>query len=771
MERPAAHLERALLEWVNTCNMPHRVSKWKEFEDGQLLWSILVDIDPEWFSGDLPEGSPETTSNWIPRWQNLKHIDRLIRSYLTEKLNKLPNYSKNVTPDLKAIADGGAPPHTMQMLKVVVYMAVISPVSVQRQLAQFEKLDKNSSSSLIDMIKDMDESDTKLAVSGADRDATSDIGTPASRPASRNELGDNREPIERDRELEYEENLIQAKRRARGLEDQVHNLERELMESRTLIANLEEQVNDTRFSVEREIEEKRAKERLEQLSRKEMSDRNLIADLETELNEARGQLESQKRQIDRLNKDAESKQELRDEIQMLKVERDELGQKTKANENLKKKIQSLQDIERKYQSLLQDSEESRTRLDEFDKLQKRCDGLSQANNENGRMIQNLEQQLLTSEERRRILQQEKRFWDQETEEKKELYQRQVEENEELKAQIRDMHAGAATQPLSSNLDDELAGHDDSEVQPDTGKVDLSDEDSPGIFVLKQKLQQAEEQNERLKERWLKSVEDNQGLLNTIEKQKDVENSDPYVKQRNQLLSVEGQLESLRSDQMAAGVENAELRDKLSKNIGADATGEALDAATQERFDAVQCNLDKTIEEYKAVKQHYDSAVADLHDTKGLLHAVIALKADDESLTESEIARILGDELEAIDSASKEERKILRQGFVNKVASQLQGSRERVEKVNKRLEEASTSWDTMKKELEQAKKDNGVKSSDAARQELENLQRENKLMTSAWYSITTRLQSNTVVLARRTEAPKSWIRRQQAVVGGVHTPRR
>lgn len=56
------------------------------------------------------------------------------------------------------------------------------------------------------------------------------------------------------------------------------------------------------------------------------------------------------------------------------------------------------------------------------------------------------------------------------------------------------------------------------------------------------------------------------------------------------------------------------------------------------------------------------------------------------------------------------------------------------------------------------------------QEVENLRRENKLITSAWYDMTTRLQSNTVILQRR-EAPKSWLGRQRGVVGGVGGGRR
>jgi protein HOOK3 len=49
-------------------------------------------------------------------------------------------------------------------------------------------------------------------------------------------------------------------------------------------------------------------------------------------------------------------------------------------------------------------------------------------------------------------------------------------------------------------------------------------------------------------------------------------------------------------------------------------------------------------------------------------------------------------------------------------------------------------------------------------EVENLRRENKLITSAWYDMTSRLQSNTVILQRKSEAPKSWLGKQRVAVG-------
>ena len=54
---------------------------------------------------------------------------------------------------------------------------------------------------------------------------------------------------------------------------------------------------------------------------------------------------------------------------------------------------------------------------------------------------------------------------------------------------------------------------------------------------------------------------------------------------------------------------------------------------------------------------------------------------------------------------------------------------------------------------------------ATEQTIRNLERENALIASAWYDLTSRLQSNHVVLQRRNEAPKSWLNKQRHLVNG------
>lgn len=49
--------------------------------------------------------------------------------------------------------------------------------------------------------------------------------------------------------------------------------------------------------------------------------------------------------------------------------------------------------------------------------------------------------------------------------------------------------------------------------------------------------------------------------------------------------------------------------------------------------------------------------------------------------------------------------------------------------------------------------------------IKNLQRENAMITTAWYDLTSRLQSNHVVLQRRHDVPKSWLNKQRQMVNG------
>jgi protein HOOK3 len=119
---------------VNTFELPRKITQWSQLEDGQILWQILADVDPDYFHGVLPETDRKSTENWIQRWQNrmikrlyndlrgrglilavVKHLDRAVTTYIRDECGKLPVLSKKMTPDLKLVAQHGSPKFTAKV--------------------------------------------------------------------------------------------------------------------------------------------------------------------------------------------------------------------------------------------------------------------------------------------------------------------------------------------------------------------------------------------------------------------------------------------------------------------------------------------------------------------------------------------------------------------------------------------------------------------------------------------------------------------------------
>ncbi|KAI5368184.1 Putative CH domain superfamily protein [Septoria linicola] len=89
------------------------------------------------------------------------------------------------------------------------------------------------------------------------------------------------------------------------------------------------------------------------------------------------------------------------------------------------------------------------------------------------------------------------------------------------------------------------------------------------------------------------------------------------------------------------------------------------------------------------------------------------------------------------------------------------SAEEFSKAAQQLEEREQTISDLRREL-----DNLQKQPNEAPppQDLAALQRENRLMATAWYDLSSRLQNNGVSLGRRRQEPKSWIGRQRNMVG-------
>jgi hypothetical protein len=98
-----------------------------------LLLRVLGDIDPEYFHSGLPNVEGKAAENWIPRWQNCKRsllhfvacslltiskgkfIEKEVSQFIRDECGKLPQLSRTMNADLKAIATNSS---THDILKV-----------------------------------------------------------------------------------------------------------------------------------------------------------------------------------------------------------------------------------------------------------------------------------------------------------------------------------------------------------------------------------------------------------------------------------------------------------------------------------------------------------------------------------------------------------------------------------------------------------------------------------------------------------------------------
>ncbi|KAL8829494.1 MAG: hypothetical protein Q9170_006141 [Blastenia crenularia] len=117
----------ALLEWINTFTLAEDVKSLSELSDGHILWDILRDVDPTYFTSNLPEGRSNTTK-WISRYENLKFIHITLISYITEACGQEP-FARHAGEGLQAVAQDAptAAPELVELCQLVLQATIYSP--------------------------------------------------------------------------------------------------------------------------------------------------------------------------------------------------------------------------------------------------------------------------------------------------------------------------------------------------------------------------------------------------------------------------------------------------------------------------------------------------------------------------------------------------------------------------------------------------------------------------------------------------------------------
>ncbi|CAG5154179.1 uncharacterized protein ALTATR162_LOCUS3499 [Alternaria atra] len=766
-------LLKALLDWVNTFDLPHRITSLSQLEDGQILWQILADIDADYFNESLPnfeENHRRQSDNWIPRWQNLKYIERTTSTYIREECEQLPVLTKRMIPDLKAGARDGSTMLVAKLTMAVLLAACFSPRSNQRMLQVMPKLGQKTAETIAEAIQEMQALDQRMSELGVDAELTSEPNLTGYRTPTRAMSG---QPPPSGNELEQEAQLFEANKDRQALKAQVGKLLEELKISRERIEKLEEEVAEaTAYLDVRAGQAQRAQsDDVENLRNDLLRDRQYIDQLEQDLAHTRDIMESQKRRLDRLEGEEGSKQDLRDQLQVVKAERDELSQKAKANENLKKKIESLTKETKQLETLREDYQQARERLAQLESVEERNDILQNIIKENGQTLANGEQAIFEEKGKRTRVEHENLLLMKQLEQTRELQYKAEDAKQELEERIRELESSNHADRGDSLEDELIQDADQDEVKPvSDGRV------SADAIALQQRVDILNARLKSLESETLKQMQENLGLRSDMMAEKDENSQKPFLEQNEKLTTAQTELEDLRRRLREQDLQMAELRNELNRK--SDIDDDTRSAAVQkehERLLVLQERTNDRLRELELANAEKSGLLrAALLDRQNLPPELLELKR-------VETIRQMRERIESVIKAPAEVQPQALDTTSTEIAETVLSSEAALEKAKKDLQDQLTTSSTLREQLELARKETSEKGSTRLlhfqkqiankqtqvelQQEVENLRRENALVKSMWYDMNQRLLSNTVILQRRSEAPKGWLGKQRAVVGG------
>lgn len=817
------NLPSALLSWVRALAPSSPPDQLSSLRDGHTIWSILCDIDPEYFSVDaLPSSPSETASNWIPRWQNLKHIEKEVGGYVRDvcgvetgigagrEVNGAGRNGDGAIkggPDLKKVAqaDGkGADGDVVVLLKGILRAAMYSPRSNQRMGRVVVGLGAEVAGTIAATMASMEEGYTD---DDEEPGETVDEEVFDAHPHHEDvkakgkgkDVERNKDP-DRDMELEHEEKLIHAHRIIRQLEESNAKAATELEDLRqekTRIEEAFEKLNDDSTGGGK----KREDDALRELRDRSDQDKDYIAQIETELEAARNTAQSQERQLERLKASNEAQQKMKDDLQLLRAERDELLSKTRANENLRKKIQNLQDESKGSATLREDLKSAQEQLSEMEKWKERCEKLETTNRENMNIIANTEQEIFDMRTARKRLEHELRVLSQRYDVVRDRQARDQEVIQELESKLAQMEGSGTEVNGKQGLDSEM---DQADRRPPTSrKVSMTMPGSGDVAMLEERLRTLGLRNKSLEEQYLDILSDKLGLETTIgdlnEGTKGAgEEKIPYLEQRKKLMAATEEVRRLQDSVYELTSELASTKEKLI-SLQEEAKGGLKSPTSDDEAKRLDASAEYAAlsRSYGNLTTHSDSLQADLAETKALLrYALLSARGigmEDEELRKSKEWELVKQLLEEVRRAESDEVVV---DVGNRLVSRIEDARTEGKSANtvslpwwihaiaekadpvqelehkdaelqalrKQLEDAQI---LHKKELEAAKEQaskSGTGMTKAEEKAMTQLKKENQLMTSAWFDLTSRIQKENVIVSRRRESPKSWLGKQRMAVG-------
>ncbi|KAF7868335.1 hypothetical protein EAF04_004867 [Stromatinia cepivora] len=733
LEPPNDTTRAVLLAWINT--FPATLSKIKSIEDltdGLVFSDMLEDFDPAYAIKDIPQTTSST--KWVIAKQTLEAVYKSLLKYAHEHCDNWVKAAVVEYPiDFNALAQYSDPTESMKLITIFMLVALKGP-NQMRYIDRVRTKLSVSAQSVIAVHVETIEKDLAVALPTLELNRLT-------KPYDALDLEEKFSIVVNDHAALKKRNADLITRLENLSESRDHLLD-ENKEQDILIKQLQEMINHGGQN-----------EHILRLEKRLEDSEQLIATQEQQLEDARVNRELKNKELVSVKNSRDL--EIQDRFKELEVENSALLKRANKVEHYEKKLAQQNAIEKENARL-------REQLDVLQENQKDYDKV------------HLENELLktTRGEYMKVLEtQEHTITD--------LRSKGMRLEEELRLRMEEIEVHLERQRHDERYINELQERIDSQ----------SPEEPSGGFSLEDELNRSDSPNEpnpqleisRLKAE-LQVLKSNEGGKANAELRSELQKSEMEVRRLREKTQELKEAHAVTQDQIATIMGDRSL-------LPTDEAERAKSAGQSLYSDATQ--------EIKRLNQAINDLTAKLTSSeRDLLRARADLSAmDSDEITAleqlKEANELIASSYEKDLALLQAQHNDLRAEFVDQ-QSHLFAALKSKDKLSEQLKtifqkpsssieetgmnpEPATALDALKEQLQ--KKESTIQelqrrlvlAEDPEAQKaandvlVKNLTRENTLIATAWYDLTSRLQSNHVVLQRRQDAPKSWLNKQRQLV--------
>ncbi|KAG6266568.1 hypothetical protein E4U48_005421 [Claviceps purpurea] len=754
--------QHALLKAANRVfDLDQVVESLDEFTDGLLLGQILHELDPEFEPSHLE--TTQGTPKYLTHKRNIQTIYKGLFRFIRRQVPELGCQAKKF--DYHAVAENPEPQGISQLLAVMVSAAAMGPDNGKYVPRIQHSLDRENQAEIMQIIRTMqqdvaafgDNTDLDDAIDAVMEARDIDLLVEEQNAALRRQLNSTRKNLsDYITRLEYlqqshEELRYEKEKNDRELEV-LRKATQDGVNSAEAIKLLESQVHEQMEIIARNEETIRSHHRVK-------------AQLDTE--------------IQRLNQKSQQADELRDQVAEWKHKAEELEKKANTAERYKQKLESQQHLAKEVQNLQYEKEELQEQLRSLVSDRERIERTRKAEDELTKMITQSEQHLWDERNQKTQLIKDLaslgeeliRLKAQRTHDERFIQdlQEQVQQGQEMTTPG-DGLSGIST---TFNLEDELKNATNEDV-PTNLPLEISrlkaENDllrrtlgSTGdATLLRKELEEQRRQQGRLQQNFNDIFEKHiisRDQIRAIMKNSTSKESKAFIELQSQLTHSQEELDEARrrSGELQLKVidTDRELMSAKAELLAAQKGGiEALDElnSTDKLIsESLKVELDRLRENYNFVVVERDAQKSQLID---------ALLAKDRLRKEVEESKELQENATTSSTGANTSE------AMKKFTEKIEKLRTRLKERKQQLEQSENERTSLQAQLKLIQGgETPATQTSAMDQIIENLQRENTLIATAWYDLTSRLQSNHVVIQRRHDAPRSWLNKQRQMVNG------